>query len=76
MRHVPGSAAIYRSGLALLISALTFWFSGQGLSAADQGKPPQPAQTPGPAAKEKPAAKPATATRPDIQPDAEAGKDW
>lgn len=45
MRHVPGSAAIYRSGLALLISALTFWFSEHGLSAADQGKPPQLAQT-------------------------------
>ena len=45
MRYVPASAAIYRSSLALLISALTFWLSGQGLSAADQVKLPQPAQT-------------------------------
>jgi Bacterial Ig domain len=45
MRYAAKKAAIYRIYLALLISALAFWLSGQSLSAADQGQQPQPAQT-------------------------------
>ncbi len=44
MRYAAKNSAIYRIYSALLISALAFWLSGQGLSAADQGQQPQSVQ--------------------------------
>jgi hypothetical protein len=45
MRYVPKNDVIHRSFLALFFGVIAFGFGGQDLSAADQVKLPQPAQT-------------------------------
>ena len=45
MRHVIERLVIRVGSLALIVSVLTCCFSGQALSAAEQVKPSQPAQT-------------------------------